>query len=168
MRSSNKIKIEGGMSSMTDLVFLLLIFFIIISTFVNTSHQIQLPDGSGDPSLTSTVKVYVNAENQFFINSNEEPIQVSVVDREIMNLIGENKAIELLADKEFVVEHFAVQMVGDLMQSGKTLSNNQIYSLTKPWLLGGEYKIENIEPTDIDVHFSLTGQIAQQVGASES
>ena len=100
MRSSNKIKIEGGMSSMTDIVFLLLIFFIIISTFVNTSHQIQLPDGSGDPSLTSTVKVYVNAENQFFINSNEEPIQVSVVDREIMNLIGENKAIELLADKE--------------------------------------------------------------------
>tara|TARA_Y100001958_G_C20960608_1_gene359561 strand:+ start:284 stop:670 length:387 start_codon:yes stop_codon:yes gene_type:complete len=100
MRSSNKIKIEGGMSSMTDLVFLLLIFFIIISTFVNTSHQIQLPDGSGDPSLTSPVKVYVNAENQFFINSNEEPIQVSGVEREIMNLIGENKAIELLADKE--------------------------------------------------------------------
>ena len=100
MRSSIKIKVEGGMSSMTDLVFLLLIFFIIISTFVNTSHQIQLPDGSGDPSLTSPVKVYVNAENQFFINSNEEPIQVSNVEREIMNLIGENKAIELLADKE--------------------------------------------------------------------
>ena len=100
MRSSNKIKVEGGMSSMTDLVFLLLIFFIIISTFVNTSHQIQLPDGSGDPSLTSPVKVYINAENQFFINSNEEPIQVSNVEREIMNLIGENKAIELLADKE--------------------------------------------------------------------
>ena len=100
MRSSNKIKVEGGMSSMTDLVFLLLIFFIIISTFVNTSHQIQLPDGSGDPSLTSPVKVYVNAENQFFINSNEKPIQVYNVEREIMNLIGENKAIELLADKE--------------------------------------------------------------------
>ena len=100
MRSSNKIKVEGGMSSMTDLVFLLLIFFIIISTFVNTSHQIQLPDSNGDPSLTSPIKVYVNAENQFFINSNEEPIQVSNVEREIMNLIGENKAIELLADKE--------------------------------------------------------------------
>ena len=100
MRSSNKIKVAGGMSSMTDLVYLLIIFYIIISTFVNTSHQIQLPDGSGDPSLTSPVKVYVNAENQFFINSNEEPIQVSNVEREIMNLIGENKAIELLADKE--------------------------------------------------------------------
>ncbi len=99
MRSSNKIKVEGGMSSMTDLVFLLLIFFIIISTFVNTSHQIQLPDGSGDPSLTSPVKIYVDAQNQFYINSNEEPIGISKIESEIIGLIGENKAIELLADK---------------------------------------------------------------------
>ncbi len=75
---------------------------------------------------------------------------------------------ELLADKEFVIEYFAVQMVGDLIKSGKSLSHNQVYSLTKPWLLGGEYKIENIEPTDIEVHFSLTGQVAQQVSLSES
>ena len=75
---------------------------------------------------------------------------------------------ELLADKEFVIEYFAVKMVGDLIESGKSLSHNQIYSLTKPWLLGGEYKIENFESTDIEVHFSLTGQVAQQVGVSES
>ena len=29
---------------------------------VNTSHEIQLPEGSGDPSLTSPVKVYIDAE----------------------------------------------------------------------------------------------------------
>lgn len=75
---------------------------------------------------------------------------------------------EFLTDKEFVVECFAVQMVGDLIKSGKVLSNGQIYSLTKHWLLGGEYKLSNIEPTDIEVHFSLSGQIAMQVGESES
>ncbi|WP_377115200.1 T6SS immunity protein Tdi1 domain-containing protein [Pseudoalteromonas sp. M58] len=75
---------------------------------------------------------------------------------------------ELLSDKEFVVECFAIQMVGDLIQSGKVLSNGQIYSLIQPWLLGGEYKISNINPTDIEVHFSLSGQIAKQVGRSES
>lgn len=53
---------------------------------------------------------------------------------------------------------FAIQMVGDLIQSGKVLSNGQIYSLIQPWLLGGEYKISNINPTDIEVHFSLSGQ----------
>ena len=34
-RSENKIKMEGGMSTMTDLVFLLLIFFIVISTLMS-------------------------------------------------------------------------------------------------------------------------------------
>ena len=100
MKSSNKIKIEGGMSSMTDLVFLLLIFFIIISTLVNTSHEIQLPEGSGDPSLTSPVKIYVNADNQFFINSNPNAFNLNQIEGELINVIGENKAIELLADKE--------------------------------------------------------------------
>ncbi len=100
MKSSNKIRIEGGMSSMTDLVFLLLIFFIIISTLVNTSHEIKLPEGSGDPSLTSPVKVYINAENQFFINSNPNAFNLNQIESELSKTIGENKAIELLADKE--------------------------------------------------------------------
>ncbi|MFL2585092.1 MAG: biopolymer transporter ExbD [Parvicellaceae bacterium] len=100
MKSGNKIKVEGGMSSMTDLVFLLLIFFIIISTLVNTSHEIKLPEGTGDPSLTSPVKVYVDAENQFYINSDPLPIGISSIEKEVNKVLGENKAIELLADKE--------------------------------------------------------------------
>ncbi|MFL2589635.1 MAG: biopolymer transporter ExbD [Parvicellaceae bacterium] len=100
MKAGNKIKIEGGMSSMTDLVFLLLIFFIIISTMVNTSHEIKLPEGSGDPSLTSPVKVYVDAQNNFYLNSNPLSISISSIEDEIKKEIGENKAIELLADKD--------------------------------------------------------------------
>ena len=99
MKAGNKIKIEGGMSSMTDLVFLLLIFFIIISTMVNTSHEIKLPEGSGDPSLTSPVKVYVDAQNNFYLNSNPTSISIGSIEDEIKKDIGENKAIELLADK---------------------------------------------------------------------
>ena len=100
MKSGNKIKLAGGMSSMTDLVFLLLIFFIIISTLVNTSHEIKLPEGSGDPSLTSPVKIYIDAENQFYINSDPLPIEISSVEKEVNKVLGQNKAIELLADKE--------------------------------------------------------------------
>ena len=99
MKAGNKIKMEGGMSSMTDLVFLLLIFFIIISTMVNTSHEIKLPEGSGDPSLTSPVKVYVDAQNNFYLNSNPSSISIGSIEDEIKKEIGENKAIELLADK---------------------------------------------------------------------
>jgi|TARA_Y100000385_G_C13005827_1_gene599370 biopolymer transport protein ExbD len=100
MKAGNKIKIEGGMSSMTDLVFLLLIFFIIISTMVNTSHEIKLPEGSGNPSLTSPIKIYVDANNKFYLNSNPLSITISSIESEIKKEIGENKAIELLADKD--------------------------------------------------------------------
>ena len=99
LKSSNKIQVEGGMSSMTDLVFLLLIFFIIISTLVNTSHNIDLPDASGDPSLSSPIKIYIDSENKYFINNNPLAISPSDLNQELMSRIGENKTIELLADK---------------------------------------------------------------------
>ena len=98
-KKSNSVKIDGGMSSMTDLVFLLLIFFIIISTMVNTSHEIDLPSSTGDPSLTSPVKVYITSDNTYFINSNLTPISKDNLESALLNLLGENKTIELLADK---------------------------------------------------------------------
>ena len=90
MKAGNKIKMEGGMSSMTDLVFLLLIFFIIISTMVNTSHEIKLPEGSGDPSLASPVKVYVDAQNNFYLNSNPISISIGSIEDEIKKDIDKN------------------------------------------------------------------------------
>ena len=42
--SRNKIKVEGGMASMTDLVFLLLIFFIIMSLMANNQTPLDLPE----------------------------------------------------------------------------------------------------------------------------
>ena len=69
----------------------------------------------------------------------------------------------LLANKEFVVNHLAVQMVGALMQAGKRLEAGQIYSFKVPPVLGGQHALENVEVTDIAVHFSVAGQIHEKV-----
>ena len=69
----------------------------------------------------------------------------------------------LLSDKEFVVSYFGVQLVGDLRLSGLILESGQIYSFVKPPNLGGEYELANFEIADIGVHFSMFGQISQQV-----
>ncbi|MGF1841683.1 DUF1851 domain-containing protein [Vibrio clamense] len=69
----------------------------------------------------------------------------------------------LLSNKEFVVNYLAVAMVGDLIQSGKKLKSGEIYSLIKPCALGGEYSFDNIEPCDVDVHFSILGQLTERV-----
>ncbi|MFT5777479.1 MAG: biopolymer transport protein ExbD [Crocinitomicaceae bacterium] len=54
MSSKNKIKVEGGMSSMTDLVFLLLIFFIIMSIMSNDTTPLDLPNPDADLTPVST------------------------------------------------------------------------------------------------------------------
>ena len=104
LRSSNKVKIEGGMSSMTDLVFLLLIFFIILSTMVTAGHSIDLPK-SGPSSTTdkSITKVFVNAYNGVFIKNDKMNVDREITIKElratIMQYVDHNKTIELVGDK---------------------------------------------------------------------
>ena len=56
-RSENKVKIEGGMSTMTDLVFLLLIFFIVISTLITAGVNIDVEEGALNRVFPSRVSL---------------------------------------------------------------------------------------------------------------
>jgi hypothetical protein len=69
----------------------------------------------------------------------------------------------LLSDKEFVLNYFAVEMLADIRHSGCLLNPGQIYSFKIPPVLGGEYVLSNVEPSDIAVHYSIAGQIHEQV-----
>lgn len=69
LRSNNKIKVEGGMASMTDLVFLLLIFFIIMSLMSNNNMTIDVPQDS-DMETEPTpldVSVLITEENGYVV-----------------------------------------------------------------------------------------------------
>jgi hypothetical protein len=78
---------------------------------------------------------------------------------------SENHFRSLLGDRNFVVEFFVPRLVADLKQAGCVLGAGQIYSFRRPPVLGGEYALSNIEPSDIAVHFSIAGQIHRQVSA---
>jgi hypothetical protein len=69
----------------------------------------------------------------------------------------------LLGKRDFVASYFAVQMLGDLLAAGQRLSPGQIYSYKQPLVLGGQCALDNIECTDIAVHFSIAGQVHRQV-----
>ena len=61
-KSRNKISTQFSMSSMTDLVFLLLIFFIIVSTLVTPyTVPVDLPTGS-NPGKNHKVKIVVEID----------------------------------------------------------------------------------------------------------
>lgn len=68
--SRNKVKAEWGMASMTDLVFLLLIFFIIMSLMSNNQTPIDLPDANQEiPPSQNPVEatVIVTEDNKYVV-----------------------------------------------------------------------------------------------------
>ena len=109
-KTSNKVRLEGGISSMTDLVFLLLIFFIMVASMVNESHKIKLPKGSGDPSEHSPVKVYLTDKNKFLLNSEDEEYGADQIEGIIDKNLKGNKSLELLADRK-ASRKFAYQII---------------------------------------------------------
>lgn len=67
--SRNKIQVEGGMASMTDLVFLLLIFFIIMSLMSNKTMHVDLPenaDAINEPDPVTPTLV-VTEDNKYVV-----------------------------------------------------------------------------------------------------
>jgi Domain of unknown function (DUF1851) len=69
----------------------------------------------------------------------------------------------LLGDREFVMDRLAVQLYGDLRQAGLELGPGQVYSWKVLPALGGEIALENAEVADLEVHFSITGQLHRQI-----
>jgi len=69
----------------------------------------------------------------------------------------------LLNQEENLDNWFLPELIKELEQAGKTLGSKQIYSYKRSPVLGGDYSIDNIEPTDVSVHFAFSGQICEQI-----
>lgn len=73
LRGRNKVSAEFNMSSMTDIVFLLLIFFMIASTTIvsNNALDLVLPKSSGKSDEVKNVSVSVNSKLEYFIDKDK-------------------------------------------------------------------------------------------------
>jgi hypothetical protein len=69
----------------------------------------------------------------------------------------------LLTDPQWATDHLAVEVIADFLANGRRLEPGQIYSWNHPPALGGAYELENATATDIEVHFSMAGQIHRQI-----
>ncbi|MCK2147866.1 MULTISPECIES: ExbD/TolR family protein [Marinobacter] len=65
-------EVAVDLTPLIDVVFLLLIFFMVSTTFTRESHlQVELPEASGEPVSPSEVRqidVVINAEGQYLLN----------------------------------------------------------------------------------------------------
>jgi biopolymer transport protein ExbD len=112
LNTQNKVDIQAGMSSMTDLVFLLLIFFIILSTLAKSGHEVNLPESQGAINNNTPVTLTINKDMQYYVN-NGQPMPKSEIEVRL-KVIFQPKAEKtlLLNIDEEVPTGATVEMIG--------------------------------------------------------
>ena len=90
IRGRNKVTPEFNMSSMTDIVFLLLIFFMIASTLVSAEAiDLLLPKSSSKTTQSKSVSVSINKKLQYFVN--RKRVSKGRLEKEILAKVGKGR-----------------------------------------------------------------------------
>ena len=117
IKRSNEDKLEIGMSSLIDCVFLLLIFFLVttIAKKENRDIDIDLPVSTSSldvPPDNDTMVVGINKEKMLFYNG--RPVTISELHQILLELSEENQDRRIRVDCDKAVAFSRVVEVLDL------------------------------------------------------
>ena len=105
LKSKHKVEAGFAMSSMTDVIFLLLIFFMLTSSFITPSGlPVNLPTSKSSSIVMQKVSVTITPELRYYVNQKEVSLNrlESVLRTELK---GEEGVVVLHCDKKVPVEH---------------------------------------------------------------
>ena len=106
LRSRNKVSANFNMSSMTDIVFLLLIFFMLTSTLVSPNAlKLLLPSSKAKTLEKQTISISITKDIKFYINDQE--FSEENIEQELKLIIDDKlePGIILHTDKSVDIEH---------------------------------------------------------------
>ncbi len=133
IKARNTRKIEFSMASMSDLVFLLLIFFMLTSTLVAPNAiKLLLPSSDSRTMAPQTVTVYINADRQLFLE--DEPVDLDALFSGLTGrLQGHTEgAVVLRADQSVPVQYIVnvIDLVENINSSNQT--RHKVILATQP------------------------------------
>lgn len=99
LTTRNKVDPSFSMASMTDLIFLLLIFFMLTSSFVTPSGlPVNLPTSQASTIEVQKVSVTVTKDQQYFVN--DRAVSRATLEGELKSkLAGPNGVVVLHIDE---------------------------------------------------------------------
>ena len=79
LKRPNDMMAAFSMASMTDVIFLLLVFFMVTSTYVfPTALEVNLPEGSEQTPAKPSTRVFIDADGAYFLSvADAEPVAVA-------------------------------------------------------------------------------------------
>lgn len=121
------------MASMSDMVFLLLIFFMLSSTLVSPNAiKLLLPSSTSKTIAKQTTTVYINDQYQFFVNETAAS-EANMQQLLMQSLIGQNEGVVVLrADRTVPVQYIVtvIDAVNQMNELQKT--KHKVILATKP------------------------------------
>jgi biopolymer transport protein ExbD len=127
IRGRNKVTPEFNMSSMTDIVFLLLIFFMIASSLVSAEAiDLLLPKSSSKTTQTKNISVSVNKKLQYFIDLKQ--VSKDKLETELLAKLGNasSPTITIRSDQDVDLKH--VVYIMDIANRNKIKSTLAVKS----------------------------------------
>lgn len=118
LRGRNKINPNFNMSSMTDIVFLLLIFFMLTSTLVTVSAiDVLLPKAGGKTENNTSVSVSITSASTFYID--KTVVSSKNLESAILNKVGAAKKKTVVIRGDQNVPYKSVMKVIDIANKNK-------------------------------------------------
>lgn len=111
LKSKNKVSANFSMSSMTDIVFLLLIFFMLTSTLVTTNAlDLVLPKSNAQTVKKQRISVSINENFEYFID--KEYVELKYIEKLLIDrlTIQDEKVIVLRVDNSVPIK-YAVEVM---------------------------------------------------------
>ena len=105
LKGKNRINKDFNFSSITDIVFLLLIFFMIASSLAKSydTIQVKLPNAKGKTENKNSISITIDREINFFLNG--EIIEKNQIEKKILeSLTNENRSIILKSEKTVPIQ----------------------------------------------------------------
>ena len=133
IKSRNKRKAEFNATSMSDLVFLLLIFFMITSTLISPNAiKLLLPNSNSKTMAKQNVTVYINDQFEFYLDKRK------VEDNNLENVLAQalqeyNQGTVVLRSDKSVPVQYVVTVIDAVNQINKgRLTKHKVILATKP------------------------------------
>ncbi|CAM1350647.1 ExbD/TolR family protein [Tenacibaculum crassostreae] len=118
LRGRNKVNPNFNMSSMTDIVFLLLIFFMLTSTLVTVSAiDVLLPKAGGKTENQTSVAVTITNDASFYIDKRK--VSNADLEKELLTKVGADKKKTVVIRGDQNVPYKNVMRVIDIANKNK-------------------------------------------------
>ncbi len=111
LKSKHKVEAAFSMSSMTDVIFLLLIFFMLTASFITPSGlPVNVPSSKSSEIVMQKVGVTITQDLQYFVN--DKKVSINQLEANLRDAFaGKEGVVVLHCDKDVPVE-YVVKVAG--------------------------------------------------------